>query len=49
MQRTEDEFLNWRQHVDGKGHLILVDLEAHPADDSGNGPDDYVHYCGVIK
>ena len=31
-RHTEDEFLSGRQHVDCECHLILVNLQANPAD-----------------
>lgn len=35
ISHTEDELLGGRQHVYGEGHLVLVYLEANPADDGG--------------
>lgn len=43
--RTEDEFFRWRQHVDGKGHLILVDLQPNPAEKVGQDPRSDCHCC----
>lgn len=31
-RHTEDEFLSGRQHIDCEGHLILINLQADPAD-----------------
>jgi hypothetical protein len=39
MIRTEDEFFGRRQHVDGKGHLILVDLQPNPAHEACQDPE----------
>lgn len=44
-QRTEDELFGWGKHVDGKCHLILVDLEAHPAHEAGQNPEEEGHGC----
>ncbi len=44
-QRTEDKLFGWGEHVDGKRHLILVDLEAHPAHEAGQSPEEEGHDC----
>lgn len=44
-QRTEDELFGRSEHVDGKCHLILVDLEAHPAHEAAQNPEEEGHGC----
>lgn len=49
-QHTEDELLDRSKHVEGEGHLILVDLQPHPAEEASHGPDNEVHHsCGVFR
>lgn len=43
--RTEDEFFRRSQHVDGEGHLILVDLQANPPDEVGKDRGRERHCC----
>lgn len=38
-QSVEDELLSRGKHVDGKRDLVLVDLQAHPADDAAQDPE----------
>lgn len=47
-ERTEDELLGRRQHVYGERHLILVDLEADPANEGGDEPQEDGHVDEVL-
>jgi hypothetical protein len=42
-QRTEDELLGGREHVDGEGDFILVDFQANPAHQLGGDPKEGGH------
>lgn len=47
--RTEDELFRRREHIYRKGHFILVDLQAEPADEGSDGPDQEIdHGCWAL-
>jgi len=46
--RTEDELFSRSEHVDGESHLVLIDLQPHPADKAGQDPEDECHGCGWV-
>lgn len=43
--RTEDDFFRRGQHVDGEGHLVLVDFQADPANKVGEDRRSERHCC----
>ena len=45
---TEDELFRRGEHVDGESHLVLVDLQSHPADEAGQNPEEESHDCRFV-
>lgn len=48
IEHTEDEFFRRGQHVKGKGHFVLVDLEADPANNAAQNPEKRLHCCDMV-